>query len=71
MDTNVPPKSTMRLVDALIKANKDFELLVGAQRQSTAWGVLTAPGDATISSSGTCWEPRLRLRDRLAGSART
>ena len=28
MDTNVPPESTMRLVDALIKANKDFELLV-------------------------------------------
>jgi dipeptidyl aminopeptidase/acylaminoacyl peptidase len=28
MDTNVPPESTMRLVDALIRANKDFELLV-------------------------------------------
>ena len=28
MDTNVPPESTMRLADALIKANKDFELLV-------------------------------------------
>ena len=28
MDTNVPPESTMRLVDALIKADKDFELLV-------------------------------------------
>ncbi|HZW31580.1 MAG TPA: DUF885 family protein, partial [Isosphaeraceae bacterium] len=28
MDTNVPPESTMRLVDALIQANKDFELLV-------------------------------------------
>jgi len=28
MDTNVPPESTMRLVDALIKAGKDFELLV-------------------------------------------
>jgi dipeptidyl aminopeptidase/acylaminoacyl peptidase len=28
MDHNVPPESTMRLVDALIKANKDFELLV-------------------------------------------
>lgn len=27
-DTNVPPESTMRFVDALIKANKDFELLV-------------------------------------------
>jgi dipeptidyl aminopeptidase/acylaminoacyl peptidase len=28
MDTNVPPESTYRLVDALIKAGKDFEFLV-------------------------------------------
>lgn len=28
LDTNVPPESTMRVVDALIKTNKDFELLV-------------------------------------------
>jgi dipeptidyl aminopeptidase/acylaminoacyl peptidase len=28
MDTNVPPESTMRVVDTLIKANKDFELIV-------------------------------------------
>ncbi len=28
MDRNVPPESTMRLADALIKANKDFELVV-------------------------------------------
>ena len=28
MDTNVDPASTMQVVDALIKANKDFELLV-------------------------------------------
>jgi len=28
LDTNVPPESTLRLADALIKANKDFELLV-------------------------------------------
>ena len=28
MDTNVPPESTMRLVDALVKAGKDFDLLV-------------------------------------------
>lgn len=27
-DTNVPPESTLRLVDALIKADKDFDLLV-------------------------------------------
>jgi dipeptidyl aminopeptidase/acylaminoacyl peptidase len=28
MDTNVPPESTFRLVDALIKADKDFDLVV-------------------------------------------
>ena len=28
MDTNVPPESTMRFVDALIKAGKDFDLIV-------------------------------------------
>ncbi len=28
MDDNVPPESTMRFVDALIKAEKDFDLLV-------------------------------------------
>lgn len=28
LDTNVPPESTMRLVDALIKTGKDFDLLV-------------------------------------------
>jgi dipeptidyl aminopeptidase/acylaminoacyl peptidase len=27
-DTNVPPESTLRVVDALIKAGKDFDLLV-------------------------------------------
>ena len=28
MDSNVPPESTMRFVDALIKADKDFDLIV-------------------------------------------
>jgi dipeptidyl aminopeptidase/acylaminoacyl peptidase len=28
MDTNVPPESTYRLADALIRAGKDFEYLV-------------------------------------------
>ena len=28
MDTNVPPESTLRFADALIRANKDFDLLV-------------------------------------------
>jgi dipeptidyl aminopeptidase/acylaminoacyl peptidase len=28
LDTNVPPESTLRFADALIKAGKDFDLLV-------------------------------------------
>ena len=28
LDRNVPPESTMRVVDALIRADKDFDLLV-------------------------------------------
>jgi dipeptidyl aminopeptidase/acylaminoacyl peptidase len=28
LDTNVPPESTLRVVDALVKAGKDFDLLV-------------------------------------------
>ena len=28
MDDNVPPQSTLQLVDALVKANKDFDLLL-------------------------------------------
>ena len=28
MDDNVPPQSTLLVVDALVKANKDFDLLV-------------------------------------------
>jgi dipeptidyl aminopeptidase/acylaminoacyl peptidase len=28
LDNNVPPESTLRLVDALIKAGKDFEFLM-------------------------------------------
>ena len=28
LDTNVPPESTMRFADALIKADKDFDLVI-------------------------------------------
>jgi len=37
LDDNVPPESTYRLVDALIKANKDFDFLV-VQMAGTAQG---------------------------------
>jgi dipeptidyl aminopeptidase/acylaminoacyl peptidase len=39
MDSNVPPESTMRFVDALIKANKDFDMLEvpGANHGAGSW----------------------------------
>jgi len=39
MDSNVPPESTMRFVDALIKANKDFDMLEvpGANHGAASW----------------------------------
>jgi dipeptidyl aminopeptidase/acylaminoacyl peptidase len=40
MDKNVDPASTMQVVDALIKANKDFELLV---MPNTGHGVTGTP----------------------------
>ncbi|MEW4455085.1 prolyl oligopeptidase family serine peptidase [Bremerella sp. JC817] len=43
MDTNVDPASTMQVVDALVKANKDFDLLVvpggGHGSGSSAYGM--------------------------------
>jgi dipeptidyl aminopeptidase/acylaminoacyl peptidase len=38
LDTNVPPESTLRLVDALIKANKDFEFVVMPGLDHTSGG---------------------------------
>lgn len=38
LDTNVPPESTYRLVDALIKAGKDFEFVVLPGLDHTAGG---------------------------------
>jgi dipeptidyl aminopeptidase/acylaminoacyl peptidase len=38
LDTNVPPESTYRLVDALIKANKDFDFLVLPGSDHTSGG---------------------------------
>ena len=36
MDNNVPPYNTLLVVDALIKANKDFDLLHAARTSGTA-----------------------------------
>ncbi|KAA0225437.1 S9 family peptidase [Fimbriimonadia bacterium ATM] len=38
LDTNVPPESTFRLVDALIKANKEFEFVVLPGQGHTSGG---------------------------------
>ena len=70
MDTNVPPESTMRLVDALIKAGKDFELS-SFRTPTTAWAAPTASGGCAISSCATCWaasRPTI-TRTRLAMTA--
>jgi len=47
LDTNVPPESTLRLVDAFIKAKKDFDLLVIPGANHTDGGVYrcAAPHD--------------------------
>ena len=53
MDTNVPPESTMRLADALIKAGKDFDLLVvpgGGHGMGGEYGARRM----RTSSSATC-----------------
>ena len=54
MDTNVPPESTLRLADALIKAGKDFDFAGGARTRATAWAAPTARGGCRTSSSATC-----------------
>jgi len=42
LDDNVPPESTYRVVDALIKANKDFDLLVLPGQRHTSGGAYGA-----------------------------
>ncbi len=75
LDTNVPPESTMRLVDALIKAGKDFELLVvpnanhgmggeyGVRRMRDFFVRHLLGGDAKPTDTlPTAWSPRDRDR---------
>jgi len=54
MDTNVDPSSTLQVMDALIEAEKDFDLLVLPGRDTPA-GAPTGNA-AAISSCATCWE---------------
>ena len=54
LDTNVDPSSTMQVVNALIKANKTFDLLVIPGAGHGAGRARTASASATTSSCSTC-----------------
>ena len=54
LDTNVDPSSTMQVVNALIKANKNFDLLVIPGADHTRRRRRTAIASATTSSCTTC-----------------
>ena len=58
LDTNVDPSSTMQVVNALIKADKDFDLLVipGADHDAGRGGesAPTASASGSTSSCGRC-----------------
>jgi hypothetical protein len=55
MDTNVDPSSTMQVVNALVQAGKEFELVV-IPAPTTAPAVRLPPASATTSLCGTCAE---------------
>ena len=54
LDRNVDPASTMQVVNALIKANKDFELIVFPGAGHGAARAPTASAGGATSSCGTC-----------------
>ena len=56
MDTNVPPESTMRFVDALIKAGKDFDLLVVPEVDLFVWRNLAALIAMVLLLYGLIWK---------------
>ena len=55
MDHNVDPSRTMQVVNALIKANKDFDLLVVPGAGHGRGRHPTARGGSMISLFGICW----------------
>ena len=54
LDTNVDPSSTLQVANALIKANKNFDLVYVPGGGHGAGGLM-ASGYSTISSCTTCW----------------
>jgi hypothetical protein len=68
LDTNVDPSSTMQVVNALIKANKQFDLLVMPGEDhppaAAAPARLTAIARCGTSSCDTCWDRRRRIGTR-------
>ena len=66
LDTNVPPESTLRVVDALIKADKDFDLLVVPGAGHGMGGAYGAAADAGLLRPPPA---RRRAADRNAESS--
>ncbi|MEX2175804.1 MAG: prolyl oligopeptidase family serine peptidase [Pirellulaceae bacterium] len=68
MDTNVPTESTFRLADALIRAGKDFDLVV-VPGAGHGMGALTARGGCRTFSSAICKGSSRRIGTRRSGAA--
>ena len=67
MDNNVHPANTMRLVDALIKANKRFDMLImpGHAARVRRRHSRTSPSGCGSSSPSTCSATGRRRPDIL------
>ena len=61
MDDNVHPANTLRMADALIKANKRFDFFIfPASATAMPTRTTTSSGFAGIISAGICWATRRR-----------
>ena len=70
LDHNVDPASTMQVVNALIKADKDFELLVIPGAGHGAGESPTASAGGATSSCGTCSASSRGAGDQRPNSTR-
>ena len=57
MDNNVPPYNTLLVADALIKANKEFDMLLIPNSGTGTRRRTTSCGGGGITSSSTCSTP--------------